>query len=110
VDANLELAASIGYTGPVLLFNPDGAHGIDLSGDPIDPVLLTILQESLAIAAAAELSAALGLNLVVSVTATDGIIPTSLDNAVPGQPVILLLTEQLGDPAFNELNGALGAD
>jgi trimeric autotransporter adhesin len=110
VDANLELATSIGYTGPVLLFNPDGAHGIDLSGDPIDPVLLTILQESLAIAAAAELSAALGLNLVVSVTATDGIIPTSLDNAVPGQPVILLLTEQLGDPAFNELNGALGAD
>ncbi|MDH4410746.1 MAG: filamentous hemagglutinin N-terminal domain-containing protein [Verrucomicrobiales bacterium] len=110
VDANLELAASIGYTGPVLLFNPDGAHGIDLSGDPIDPVLLTILQESLAIAAAAELSAALGLNLVVSVTATDGIIPTSLDNAVPGQPVVLLLTEQLGDPAFNELNGALGAD
>lgn len=107
VDANLELAAAIGYTGPIFLFNPDGAHGLDLSGDPIDPALLTILQESLAIAAAAELSAALGLNLVVSVTATDGIIPTSLDNAVPGQPVVLLLTEQLGEPAFNELNAAL---
>ena len=110
VDANLELAAAIGYTGPIFLFNPDGAHGLDLSGAPIDPALLTVLQESLAIAAAAELSAALGLNLVVSVTATDGIIPTSLDNAVPGQPIVLLLFEQLGDPAFNELNAALGTN
>ena len=110
VEANLELAAAIGYTGPLFLFNPDGAHGLDLSGDPIDPALLTVLQESLAIAAAAELSAALGLNLVVSVTPTDGILPTSLDNSIPGQPVVLLLSEQLGDPAFNELNAALGAN
>lgn len=110
VDANLELAAAIGYTGPIFLFNPDGAHGLDLSGAPVDPVILTLLQESLAIAAAAELSAALGLNLVVSTTATDGIVPISLDNAVPGQPIVLLLSEQLGDPAFNELNAALGAN
>lgn len=110
VDANLELASAIGYTGPILLFNPDGPVGLDLSGDPIDPAILTILQESLTIAAAAELSEALGLNLVVSLLPGDGTVPTAMDGSAPGPGVLLLLSDQLGDPAANELNAALGTN
>lgn len=110
VESNLELAAAIGYTGPIFLFNPDGAHGLDLSGAPVDPAILTLLQESLSLAAARELSAALGLNLTASLTPGDGILPTSLDDSVPGQPTLLLLTEHLGDPAFAELNAAIGGN
>lgn len=110
VDANLELAAAIGYTGPIFLFNPDGPVGLDLSGDPIDPAILTILQESLTIAAAAELSEALGLNLVVSLLPGDGTVPTAMDGSAPGPGVLLLLSDQLGDPAANELNAALGTN
>lgn len=107
VEANLELAAAIGYEGAIFLFNPDGPYAIDLSSPPADPALLTLLNESLSIAAAAELSAALGLNLVVAITGTDGIVPAALDGSAPGPAVTLLLSEQLGDPAFAELNAAV---
>lgn len=110
VDANLELAAAIGYTGPLFLFNPDGPLGLDLSGAPIDPAILTVLQESLAIAAASELSAAIGLNLVVSIVPTDGISPIALDGSAPGQSIVLLLSDQLGDAAQNELQAAIGTN
>jgi filamentous hemagglutinin family protein len=107
VDANLELAAAIGFDGPVFLFNPDGPYSLDLSGVPADPAILTLLQESLNIAAAAELSAALGLTLTVSIIGADGIVPTGLDGSVPGQNVILLFGDQLGAPAEAELNAAI---
>lgn len=107
VDANLELAAAIGFDGPVFLFNPDGPYSIDLSGVPADPAILTLLQESLSIAAAAELAAAIGLSLTVSITGADGITPISLDGSVPGQNVVLIFGDQLGDAAQAELNAAI---
>ncbi|MCB1206349.1 MAG: hypothetical protein KDN18_18965, partial [Verrucomicrobiae bacterium] len=110
VEANLELATAIGYDGPIFIFNPDGAHGLDLSGAPVDPAILTLLQESLSLAAARELSAAIGLNLTAFLTPADGILPTSLDDSVPGPPTLILLTEQLGGPAFAELNAAIGGN
>jgi len=109
VDANLELAAAIGYTGAIFLVNPDGPYSLDLSGVPVDPAILTLLEESLAIAAAAELSAALGLNLVAVITAADGIVPVALDGTVPDQAVTVILTGQLVDATFNELNAAIPA-
>ena len=108
VAANLELAAAIGFDGPVFLFNPDGPYSIDLSEVPADPAILTVLQESLSIAAASELAAALGLPLTASITGTDGILPTGLDGSVPGPNVVLIFGEQLGAPAEAELNAAIG--
>lgn len=109
IEANLELAAAIGFDGAIFLFNPDGPFALDLSGVPADPAILALLNESLSIAAAAELSAALGLDLVVSILASDGIVPVSLDGGAPGAGVVALLTEQLSDPAAAELNAALTA-
>jgi len=108
VDANLELAAAIGFDGPVFLFDPDGPYSVDLSGAPAAPAILTLLQESLSIAAAAELSEALGLDLTVSITGADGILPAGLDGSVPGQNVVLIFGDQLGDSARAELNAAIG--
>jgi len=67
-----------------------------------------VLQESLSIAAASELAAALGLPLTASITGTDGILPTGLDGSVPGPNVVLIFGEQLGAPAEAELNAAIG--
>lgn len=108
VDANLELAAAIGYTGPIFLFNPDGAYALDLSGAPIDPGLLAMLQGNFTLEAISELSQALGLNVSVTVNLNDGVVALSLDGGVPGQQVALVLASQLDAAALAELNAALG--
>lgn len=108
VDANLELAAAIGYTGPIFLFNPDGAYALDLSGAPVDPGLLAMLQGNFTLEAITELSQALGLNVSVTVNLNDGVVALSLDGGVPGQQVTLVLASQLDAAALAELNAALG--
>jgi filamentous hemagglutinin family protein len=108
VDANLELAQAIGYTGAIYLVMLDGAYALDLSGVPVDPSVLAALQEALSIAAARELFNALGMPLAVFVTGADGALSIDLDGVAPGQPVVVVLTEQLSDAALAELNAALG--
>ncbi|MCB1087184.1 MAG: hypothetical protein KDM63_09075, partial [Verrucomicrobiae bacterium] len=109
INANVELAQAIEFTGGLLLVMPDGPYSIDLSGVPADPAVIAALQESLAIAAARELFGALEIAIALPITNADGALSINLDGIAPGQPVIVLLTEQLGDASFNELNAALGA-
>lgn len=107
VDANVELAGAIGYTGIVLLFMRDGAYCIDLSGAVVDPAVLRLLQANLSTPAAMELFAALELPFLFTIIDADGAVAISFDGNAPGQPVLVLLADQLSDAAFNELNAAI---
>ncbi len=107
VEANLELAAAIGFDGPIFLFNPDGPYAIDLSGAPVDPALLTLLQESLSVAAAAELSGAIGVTMTLSITGVDGIVSIALDGSPSPANVVALFADSLGDAAQAELDAAI---
>lgn len=108
VDANLELAAAIGYGGPIFLFNPDGPYALDLSGAPVDAALLAELQGNFSLEAITELSQALGLAVSIAINLNDGVVSISLDGGVPGQQVNLVLAAQLDDASLAELNAALG--
>ncbi len=102
-----ELATAIGFAGPIVLVSNDGPFSLDLSSLPPE-LLVPILEEGIKSESHRELSAALGLTLVIPITSIDGVI-SMLAIPVPANPATLaVLMELVGPEAYSELTSALG--
>ena len=110
VEANVELAGAIGFTGIVTLFQPDGAYSLDLTGALPSPATALILQQTLSIQAALELYSALGIPFSMIFSTEEGAFAIDFNDAAPGQSIIVVLIEQLSDAAFAELSAALAGE
>jgi len=105
-EANRELAEALEYGGPSTLIEGDGGYAVDLSGG-VPAGLVAILENSLLVGAAQELSTALGLPPGVPLSPIDG--PSAINGqaGLPGPGTAAALLENLDAPALGEISAAL---
>ena len=109
VTSQLELLQALEDLSGIFLTYPDGAFGMDLSGQPVPAPLQALLMSHLQAAAAFELSQALGIQLVVLLTPIDGALTIDTSGQAPPQAILLILAGHLTDTSFGELSAALDA-
>lgn len=108
MNAFVELAASIGYDGSVIMIMEDGGYAIDLSGVP-PAQILSLLQENLNPEAAVELLAALEMSIAIPITSEDGMVSILNVPVQPDPAMVATFAELLNPASQTELAAALDA-